>query len=48
MNQGHLEVSLNLVWVLMAGFLVMFMQVGFAMVETGFTRSKNAVNTMAL
>ena len=35
MNQGHLEIALNLVWVLMAGFLVMFMQVGFAMVETG-------------
>ena len=48
MNQGHLEIALNLVWVLMAGFLVMFMQVGFAMVETGFTRSKNAVNTMAM
>lgn len=40
--------SLNLAWVLIAGFLVMFMQVGFAMVETGFTRSKNAVNTMAM
>src|SRR5580658_6192676 len=48
MNQGHLEIALNLVWVLMAGFLVMFMQLGFAMVETGFTRSKNAVNTMAM
>ena len=48
MHQGHLEIALNLVWVLMAGFLVMFMQVGFAMVETGFTRSKNAVNTMAM
>ena len=48
MSQGHLEIALNLVWVLMAGFLVMFMQVGFAMVETGFTRSKNAVNTMAM
>src|SRR3954451_1420256 len=48
MNQGHLDTALNLVWVLMAGFLVMFMQVGFAMVETGFTRSKNAVNTMAM
>ena len=33
---------------LIAGFLVMFMQVGFAMLETGFTRSKNAVNTMAM
>lgn len=40
--------SLNLAWVLIAGFLVMFMQVGFAMVETGFTRAKNAVNTMAM
>jgi ammonium transporter, Amt family len=45
--QSH-DVALNLVWVLMAGFLVMFMQVGFAMVETGFTRAKNAVNTMAM
>ncbi len=33
---------------LVAGFLVMFMQVGFAMLETGFTRAKNAVNTMAM
>jgi ammonium transporter, Amt family len=40
--------SINLVWVLVAAFLVMFMQVGFAMVETGFTRAKNAVNTMAM
>jgi Amt family ammonium transporter len=43
-----LDQSLNLAWVLIAGFLVMFMQVGFAMLETGFTRSKNAVNTMAM
>jgi Amt family ammonium transporter len=42
------DAALNLVWVLVAGFLVMFMQVGFAMVETGFTRAKNAVNTMAM
>jgi Amt family ammonium transporter len=40
--------SLNLAWVLLGAFLVMFMQVGFAMVETGFTRAKNAVNTMAM
>src|SRR5712692_9392568 len=40
--------SLNLAWVLIAGFLVMFMQLGFAMLETGFTRAKNAVNTMAM
>lgn len=43
-----LENSLNLAWLLVAGFLVMFMQLGFAMVETGFTRAKNAVNTMAM
>src|SRR6185369_5419859 len=43
-----MEASLNVTWVLVAGFLVMFMQVGFAMVETGFTRAKNAVNTMAM
>jgi Amt family ammonium transporter len=40
--------TLNIAWVLVAGFLVMFMQVGFAMLETGFTRAKNAVNTMAM
>jgi len=43
-----LDNSLNLAWLLVAGFLVMFMQLGFAMVETGFTRAKNAVNTMAM
>ncbi len=43
-----LTASLNLAWVLIAGFLVMFMQAGFAMLETGFTRAKNAVNTMAM
>lgn len=40
--------SLDLAWVLLAGFLVMFMQAGFAMVETGFTRSRNAAHTMAM
>src|SRR5262249_51707578 len=48
LTHSHLEVSLNLAWVLLAGCLVMFMQAGFAMVETGFTRSKNAVHTMAM
>ena len=47
-RQFPLDQSLNLAWVLVAGFLVMFMQVGFAMLETGFTRAKNAVNTMAM
>jgi Amt family ammonium transporter len=36
----------NFVWTLLAAFLVFFMQAGFAMVETGFTRAKNAVNIM--
>jgi len=40
--------SFNLAWVLLAGFLVMLMQLGFALLETGFTRAKNAVNTMAM
>lgn len=43
-----LESSLNVAWVLLGGFLVMFMQAGFAMVETGFTRSRNAAHTMAM
>lgn len=38
------KIALNTVWVLVAGALVMFMQNGFAMVETGFTTAKNACN----
>ena len=37
-----------MVWTLITGFLVMFMQAGFAMVETGFTRAKNASHTMSM
>jgi len=37
----------NYVWVLVCGFLVFFMQAGFAMVESGFCRAKNATNLMA-
>jgi Amt family ammonium transporter len=36
----------NFLWTLVAAALVFFMQAGFAMVETGFTRAKNAVNIM--
>ena len=36
--------SLNTVWLLICGTLVFFMQAGFAMLETGFTRAKNAGN----
>jgi ammonium transporter, Amt family len=45
---GQTRVSLNFVWTLMAGFLVMFMQAGFALAETGFTRAKNAAHTMMM
>jgi ammonium transporter, Amt family len=38
--------ALDTVWVLLAAFLVFFMQAGFAMVEAGFTRAKNACNIM--
>ena len=34
----------DIVWTLIAAFLVFFMQAGFALVETGFTRAKNSVN----
>lgn len=37
-------VAIDTVWTLISGFLVFFMQAGFAMVETGFTRAKNAGN----
>jgi ammonium transporter, Amt family len=45
---GHNKISINFVWTLITGYLVMFMQAGFAMVETGFTRAKNAAHTMAM
>src|SRR6266850_1035100 len=45
---GHNRIAINFVWTLLAGFLVMFMQAGFAMVETGFTRAKNAAHTMSM
>lgn len=42
------QVALNIVWTLSCGFLVMFMQCGFAMLETGLTRAKNVANTMGM
>jgi Amt family ammonium transporter len=36
----------NYVWTLVAAVLVFFMQAGFALVETSFTRAKNAVNIL--
>lgn len=45
---GHNAVSLNLMWTLVTGFLILFFQSGFALVETGFCRAKNAVHTMMM
>jgi Amt family ammonium transporter len=42
------QTSLNIVWTILAACLVMFMQAGFALVETGFSRSKNVAHTMAM
>lgn len=42
----ELQTNLNIVWTCLAAFLVFFMQAGFALVETGFTRAKNAVNIL--
>lgn len=44
--KSELQLNINIVWTCVAAFLVFFMQAGFAMVETGFTRAKNAVNIM--
>lgn len=38
--------SVNTIWVLIAAALVFFMQAGFALVEAGFTRSKNTTNIL--
>ena len=48
-NDGKLpfEVGINSVWVLVAGILVMFMQAGFAFLEIGFSRGKNAGTVVA-
>lgn len=45
---GQNRIAINLSWTLLTGFLVMFMQAGFALVETGFTRAKNASHTMLM
>jgi ammonium transporter, Amt family len=42
---GQSRVALNILWTMIAGFMVMFMQAGFSLVEMGFVRSKNAATT---
>ncbi len=48
MDTASLAQSINIFWVLLCGFLVFFMQAGFALVETGFTRNKNVAHTMMM
>ncbi len=46
MTNEALELAINLVWIMLGAILVFFMHAGFAMVEAGFTRSKNTVNIL--
>ncbi|MGQ8336496.1 ammonium transporter [Sunxiuqinia sp. A32] len=41
-----LQIGIDNMWLLIAAFMVMFMQPGFAMVEAGFTRGKNTANIL--
>ena len=47
-RMAHNLISINFVWALVTGFLVMFMQAGFMFVETGLCRAKNASHTAAM
>ncbi len=44
---GELRLSIDTSWVLITGFLVFFMQCGFAMLEAGLVRQTSVVNTLA-
>ncbi|HUD46701.1 MAG TPA: ammonium transporter [Candidatus Baltobacteraceae bacterium] len=44
----HGQYASNIIWTLIEGFLVFFMQLGFAMLESGFSRAKNANHTFAM
>ncbi|MBZ0296941.1 MAG: ammonium transporter [Anaerolineae bacterium] len=47
LTADEVQANLDATWVLLAGFLVFFMQAGFAMLEGGFIGAKGAVNSMA-
>src|SRR5439155_5936108 len=47
-RMAHNLFSINFVWALVTGFLVMFMQAGFMLVETGLCRAKNSSHTAAM
>lgn len=44
LDPASVQTNLDFTWTILAAILVFFMQAGFALLETGFTRSKNAVN----
>jgi len=45
---NDITLGINILWMILGGFLVFFMQAGFALVETGFTRNKNVTHTMMM
>ena len=45
---SQLASATNIIWLLLCGFLALFMQAGFALVETGLCRKKNAAHVMAM
>ncbi|HEY5013697.1 MAG TPA: ammonium transporter [Acidimicrobiia bacterium] len=47
-QQAKDHLAINYAWLMIGGVLVLFMQAGFALVETGFTRAKNAAHTMMM
>jgi Amt family ammonium transporter len=47
-NVGHLRLATNFSWTLLTGYLVLFMQAGFALLTCGLVRKKNAAHLMML
>jgi Amt family ammonium transporter len=45
-DMQEMTLAINTMWVLLAGTLVFFMQAGFALLEAGFVRAKNATNIL--
>jgi Amt family ammonium transporter len=45
---ADVQTAMNIMWTLFAGFLIMFMQAGFALLETGLVRAKNAAHTVGM
>ena len=45
---GHVRIATNFCWTLLTGYLVLFMQAGFALLTVGLVRKKNAGHLMML